>query len=590
MKLNYTRTFLKFGFILTGTFIFIFFITSGVVNGYITTCGLIPSCGCVISSCGGSECGFCYGTRSVQYCEFDDDTGELLNTWSGTEECSRFSVEDFTHVWCDGDTDIGIAICENYICNSGVFSCVTDVSPPGGCCRNDSCTNDCGGGGGGGTPDFSMDMVQLSRTIEQGQSTIYDIIFTPSNNYSGIMNLSVSGCPSGDNCTLSPTSITFTNDSPNPGISAMTVTNTAGVAPGTYTLTVTGTDGTLTHSDTADLIVQVLPPPCATVPASVPAGQIFNALVRMFNNTGITWNSVAINPTNPHRLGSQTPTDNSRWGLGRVELPVNSVTPGQSVTFNFMPTAPSNPAGDSYCSSLGGGSYSCPFNWAMLQEGIAWYYGTLCTASITVTPTPTYTLTVTKSGTGTGTITSNPAGINCGTDCTENYTSGTSVTLTATSASGSTFAGWFGDCSGTGTCAVSMTQVKNVTATFNVSVSPPDFTFNSSNAIYATLIGSPSQTSNSTTITIIPSNGFNDNINLSVQSVSPALAGATYNFSDSTLTSSEYSSGSTFSVTLPSTTPAGTYTIIIRGADGGLIRTINVNLNVEVFSPGWMEI
>jgi len=44
----------------------------------------------------------------------------------------------------------------------------------------------------------------------------------------------------------------------------------------------------------------------------------------------------------------------------------------------------------------------------------------------------TYTLTVNKSGNGSGTVTSNPAGINCGTACSANFTSGASVTLTAT--------------------------------------------------------------------------------------------------------------------------------------------------------------
>ena len=70
-------------------------------------------------------------------------------------------------------------------------------------------------------------------------------------------------------------------------------------------------------------------------------------------------------------------------------------------------------------------------------------------------------------GTGSGTVTSSPSGINCGSTCTANYASGTSVTLTAAPASGSTFAGWSGACTGTGTCTVSMTAARNVTATFN---------------------------------------------------------------------------------------------------------------------------
>ncbi|HQC73633.1 MAG TPA: hypothetical protein PLE42_13055, partial [Candidatus Competibacteraceae bacterium] len=88
----------------------------------------------------------------------------------------------------------------------------------------------------------------------------------------------------------------------------------------------------------------------------------------------------------------------------------------------------------------------------------------------TFTP-PRYTLTVRKAGTGSGTVTSDPAGISCSTDCSEPYTSGASVTLTATTASGSTFAGWSGVCSGTSTCTVTMSAAKTVTATFNRSMS-----------------------------------------------------------------------------------------------------------------------
>lgn len=81
----------------------------------------------------------------------------------------------------------------------------------------------------------------------------------------------------------------------------------------------------------------------------------------------------------------------------------------------------------------------------------------------------TYTLNVSKNGTGSGTVTSNPSGIDCGSDCSETYNPDTSVTLTATAATGSTFTGWSGEgCSGTGTCTVLIDAVMSVTANFDL--------------------------------------------------------------------------------------------------------------------------
>ncbi|MEI2774003.1 MAG: hypothetical protein V9G98_25915, partial [Candidatus Competibacter sp.] len=72
-------------------------------------------------------------------------------------------------------------------------------------------------------------------------------------------------------------------------------------------------------------------------------------------------------------------------------------------------------------------------------------------------------LAVTKSGTGSGTVTSNPAGINCGTICAAGFTGGANVTLTATAAAGSKFTGWGGACAGTTpTCTVAMSAAKSV--------------------------------------------------------------------------------------------------------------------------------
>ena len=83
-----------------------------------------------------------------------------------------------------------------------------------------------------------------------------------------------------------------------------------------------------------------------------------------------------------------------------------------------------------------------------------------------------FLLQVSKTGSGNGTVVStSPAGIDCGTDCSEEYNQDQLVTLKATAAAGNSFAGWSGACAGTGSCQVTMNAAKTVTATFNVA--PP---------------------------------------------------------------------------------------------------------------------
>ena len=104
------------------------------------------------------------------------------------------------------------------------------------------------------------------------------------------------------------------------------------------------------------------------------------------------------------------------------------------------------------------------------------------------------TLTVNKAGTGTGAVTSSPSGINCGTGCvtqSASFANGTSVSLTAAAAGGSTFAGWSGACTGTGGCTVSMTQARTVTATFNTTNTSQTLTVNKAGTGTGAVTSSP---------------------------------------------------------------------------------------------------
>ena len=92
-------------------------------------------------------------------------------------------------------------------------------------------------------------------------------------------------------------------------------------------------------------------------------------------------------------------------------------------------------------------------------EGSAWSSESFFTAR--------KTLTVVTAGSGSGTVTSNPTGIDCGVDCSENFAKGDTVTLTAVADAGSTFTGWWGGgCSGTGDCTVTISEVTTVAAVF----------------------------------------------------------------------------------------------------------------------------
>lgn len=73
-------------------------------------------------------------------------------------------------------------------------------------------------------------------------------------------------------------------------------------------------------------------------------------------------------------------------------------------------------------------------------------------------------LVVAKSGSGL--VTSNPAGINCGTECKASFKDAIYVTLSAKPVSGYAFKGWGDACAGTGDCVLQMNSPKSVTATF----------------------------------------------------------------------------------------------------------------------------
>jgi alpha-tubulin suppressor-like RCC1 family protein len=126
---------------------------------------------------------------------------------------------------------------------------------------------------------------------------------------------------------------------------------------------------------------------------------------------------------------------------------------GTQITLTATPTAGSVFAGWSGCDTSAGATCTVTMTQARLVAATF--------------QRQRFSLTVAKSGVGSGTITSNPAGVNCGSACSSDFIAGTTVTLTATASTGSMFRSWSGCDSVSGnTCAITMSAARSATAEF----------------------------------------------------------------------------------------------------------------------------
>jgi hypothetical protein len=98
-------------------------------------------------------------------------------------------------------------------------------------------------------PDFSISATPSSQSVIPGNSTNYSVTIAPSNGFSGSVSFSVSGLPSGASASFTPTSVS------GQGTTTLNVATASSTAAGSYTLTITGSSGALSHSVTVKLVV-----------------------------------------------------------------------------------------------------------------------------------------------------------------------------------------------------------------------------------------------------------------------------------------------------------------------------------------------
>ncbi|HVH69884.1 MAG TPA: galactose oxidase-like domain-containing protein [Candidatus Dormibacteraeota bacterium] len=98
-------------------------------------------------------------------------------------------------------------------------------------------------------PDFGISAAPSSQMVVRTMSTSFSVTIASTNGFAGTVNLNVSGLPSGATASFSNPSVTGS------GSSTLTVTPGLTSPPGTYTLTITGTSGSLSHSVDVTLTV-----------------------------------------------------------------------------------------------------------------------------------------------------------------------------------------------------------------------------------------------------------------------------------------------------------------------------------------------
>ncbi|MBZ5522515.1 MAG: hypothetical protein LAP21_09775, partial [Acidobacteriia bacterium] len=122
---------------------------------------------------------------------------------------------------------------------------------------------------GCGTPDFTLTAAPASVSADQGTNANYTATVTPLNGFTGTVDLTVAGLPTGATATFTPASLASGN-------SALAIAVGSATPAGSYPLTITGTSGTLTHTANVTLVVTVPVVGDFTVTAS-PASQTVTA-------------------------------------------------------------------------------------------------------------------------------------------------------------------------------------------------------------------------------------------------------------------------------------------------------------------------
>ena len=377
-------------------------------------------------------------------------------------------------------------------------------------------------------------------TIGQGTSGTSWVNVWPQYGFTGSVNLTASGLPTGVTASFSP--------NPATGSSTMTLTASSTATTGQYTVTITGTSGSQTATTTFSLGVYV---PTFTLwgPGSLNIGQ---------GTSGTSW--VSVNP---------------QYGFtGSVTLTTSTLPSG--VTASFSP----NPATGYSTMTLTASSTAATGQYNITITGTSGTQTATTTLSLGVYA-PTFTLSASDLSMGQGTTATsyvwlNPQyGFNGSVNlAVSGLPSGVTASFSPNPATGNSML----TLTATGTAATGQYTVtvtgtsgsQSASTTFGLGVYPQGFTLSDSGSISM----NEGTSSAPSYVYLNPQYGFSGSVTLSASGLP---GGVTASFSPNPISSGS----STLTLTASGTATPGTVTVTITGTSGSLTATTPLVLTVN---------
>ncbi len=404
-------------------------------------------------------------------------------------------------------------------------------------------------------PDFSLSASPASQSINQGGSTSYTITQTALNGYTGTVSYSVTGLPAGATPTFTPASVAGS------GTATLSVATTTTTAAGTYGLTITGTDGTLTHSTSVTLVISTPDFSLSAAPSS-----------QTINQGSPTSYTVTLNPISGYSGTVTFSASGMPAGVSASFNPV-SLTGSGSTALNITTAFSTTPG--TYPLTITGtdGTLTHTTSVSLVITPAGDFQMTTSIASQTVNPGQNtgYGITITSVNGFAGVVSLSVSGLPAGATGTFNPSSitGAGTSNLAVTTSVATPAGVY-NLTVTGTSGAIVHTV-GVQLIVNPAT-PADFALSAPASITV-----KRSKSGQVTITVTPSNGFTGNVALGV-------TGFPANVTNITLTPATVNGGSgTSSLTFNVTGQArqGNYPLTITGTSGSLVHSIIVNLTIN---------